>query len=178
MLGQRIRQRRKELGLSLRELGEESGVTASFLSLIERDKASPSINSLRQIAQALNSPLFELLVEDRDTNPVVRAGERTQITIPSSDLTYELLVPDLSRNMELFLTELEPGDFNLARPLSRPTEECIFVLQGRLVVRLDDLDYTLEKGDSIYFEGARLRELRSIGKEKVIFLSAITPPAF
>ncbi len=79
--------------------------------------------------------------------------------------------------MELFLTELEPGDINLARPLSRPTEECIFVLQGKLVVRLDDRDYTLNKGDSIYFEGARLRELRSVGEEKVIFLSAITPPA-
>lgn len=178
MLGKRIRRRRKELGLSLRELGEASGVTASFLSLIERDKASPSISSLQQIAQALNSPLFELLVEEHDTNPVVRAGERTRITLPSSNLTYELLVPDLNRNMELFLTELEPGDFNLARPLNRPTEECIFVLQGRLLVRLDDRDFTLERGDSIYFEGVRLRELRSVGKEKVVFLSAITPPAF
>jgi uncharacterized cupin superfamily protein len=80
--------------------------------------------------------------------------------------------------MELFIAELEPGDSNIAMPLSEPTEECIFVLQGKLEVRLQDGSYLLETGDSIYFEGALLRELRSVGVEKLVFLSAITPPVF
>ena len=178
MLGQRIRRRRKELGLSLRQLGEASGVTASFLSLIERDKASPSINTLRQIAAALDTPIFQFLIDAQDRSPVVRKGERVEITLPDSRLTYELLVPDLNRKMELFVAELDPGDSNIAMPLSEPTEECIFVLQGKLEVRLQDGSYLLETGDSIYFEGALLRELRSVGVEKLVFLSAITPPVF
>ena len=68
MLGKRIHRRRKELGLSLRELGEASGVTASFLSLIERDKASPSISTLRQIAEALDTPIFQFLIDAQDKN--------------------------------------------------------------------------------------------------------------
>ena len=52
------------------------------------------------------------------------------------------------------------------------------MLEGELEVRLQDDSYVLEAGDSIYFEGVLLRELRSVGEEKLVFLSAITPPVF
>jgi transcriptional regulator with XRE-family HTH domain len=61
-LGNRLRARRQELGLSLRELAERVGLTASFLSQIERDLASPSIESLRKISDALEVPNFHFLV--------------------------------------------------------------------------------------------------------------------
>ena len=50
MIGERIRVRRNELGLSLRALAKEVDLTASFLSQLERDQADPSIKSLRKIA--------------------------------------------------------------------------------------------------------------------------------
>lgn len=178
MLGQRIRLRRKELGLSLRALAKDIGVSASFLSQIERGLASPSINTLRKISQALDVPIFQFLIDSREKSPVVRKGERLQLKLPHSKLTYELLTPDLNRKMEVLLAELEPGDSNIAMPLSQPTQECIYVLQGKLEVRLEDSSYILEAGDSIYFEGVLLRELRSVGEEKLIFVSAITPPVF
>jgi transcriptional regulator with XRE-family HTH domain len=178
VLGERIRSRRKELGLSLRALGEEIGVTASFLSQIERDLASPSINTLRRLAEALGTPIFQFLADSQDKSPVVRQGARIQITLPHSRLAYQLLTPDLNRKMEVFLAELEPGQSNIALPLSQPTEECILVLGGRLRVELEDATYELETGDSIYFEGILLRRLQSIGSEKLVFLSAITPPVF
>jgi transcriptional regulator with XRE-family HTH domain len=178
VLGERIRRRRKERGLSLRALGEEIGVTASFLSQIERGLASPSINTLRRVAEALDTPIFQFLADSQEKSPVVRQGERIEIKLPHSRLTYQLLTPDLNRKMEVFLAELEPGEFNIAMPLSQPTEECILVLQGQLEVELEDASYGLEAGDSIYFEGALLRKLQSVGGEKLVFLSAITPPVF
>jgi transcriptional regulator with XRE-family HTH domain len=177
-LGERIRRRRKKKGLSLRALGEEIGVTASFLSQIERDLASPSISTLRRIAEALDTPLFQFLIDTQAPSPVVRRGERIQIKLPHSQLTYDLLTPDLNRKMEVFLGELDPDNSNIATPLSQPTEECIVVLQGELEIQLEDGAYQLEAGDSIYFEGVLLRELRSIGEEKLVFVSAITPPVF
>ena len=59
-LGERIRARRKELDLSLRELADAVSLTSSFLSLIERDQSSPSIESLRKISEALEVPVFYL----------------------------------------------------------------------------------------------------------------------
>ena len=178
VLGERIRQRRKKKGLSLRALGEQIGVTASFLSQIERDLASPSIATLRRIAEALDTPLFQFLLDTQTPSPVIRKGDRLQIKLPHSQLTYDLLTPDLNRKMEVFLGELEVGNSNIAHRLSQPTEECIVVLEGKLEIHLEDGSYQLGPGDSIYFEGVLLRELRSIGEEKLVFISAITPPVF
>ena len=57
-IGKKVNERRKEIGLSLRELGDLSGLTAGFLSQIENDQVSPSLNSLQSIASALKVPMF------------------------------------------------------------------------------------------------------------------------
>ena len=63
MVGERIRQRRKELGYSLRELGSRTNLTASFLSQVENSRSSPSLASLQRIATALGVPMFAFLKE-------------------------------------------------------------------------------------------------------------------
>jgi transcriptional regulator with XRE-family HTH domain len=178
MLGERIRRRRQELGLSLRELASKVDLTASFLSQIERDLASPSLKSLRKTAEALQVPIFHFLNESDLQSPVVRRDARKTLTLPHSDLTYQLLTPDVNHKIEMFLAELKPGQRNIAMPLPQPTEECIFVLQGKMRVRLDDTDYELVPGDSVYFEGQRLREISAVGEEKLAFISVITPAVF
>src|SRR3972149_5021172 len=87
-IGSRIRERRKALRLSLQELAERAGLTASFLSLIERDHSSPSLESLRRIAEALEVPLFYFSQTDGQ-NPVVRKDERVRITFPPGNVTCE-----------------------------------------------------------------------------------------
>lgn len=178
MIGKRIRARRTELDLSLRDLAHKVGLTASFLSQIERDLADPSIKSLRKIADALQVPLFYFLSENGDTNPVVRRDQRKRLQLPGSTVICELLTPDLNHKMEMFLVSVDPSPENIAHPLSQPTEECILVLEGRLCVKLGDNEYELEAGDSIYFEGPNLREISATGEKHVVFVSAMTPAVF
>jgi transcriptional regulator with XRE-family HTH domain len=69
--------RRHELGISLGVLAERTGLTASFLSLVERDLSKPSLDSLRSIAEALAVPTFYFSQESSigraaAQNPVVR----------------------------------------------------------------------------------------------------------
>jgi len=167
-----------ELGLSLRDLAERVGLTASFLSQIERDLADPSIKSLRKIADALDVPMLHFLAQEAGTSPVVRKEERKKLLLPHSKVAYELLTPDLDRKMEMFLVNLYPSHANIAAPLAHPTEECILVLQGRLRICLDETEYELNAGDSIYFEGSRLRTLMSGSEEPAVFVSAMTPAVF
>lgn len=177
-LGYRIRTRRQEAKLSLRELAEQVGLTASFLSQIERDLASPSIDSLRKISDALEVPIFHFLVEPDGKNPVVRHNQRLKLTRPDSNLSYELLIPDLNRKMEAVLVEREPGDEKIAEPLRVHTEEFIYVLQGQLEIHLSDREYVLGPGDTIYFEGPLLQRIATRGDQTLRFISVITPPVF
>lgn len=180
--GDQIRARRKELGLSLEELAQRTGLTASFLSLVERDMSNPSLESLRHIAEALGVPPFYFSQENGGAaavqNPVVRAAERIKITFPPGDVTSELLVPNLRNKLEVFISHVKPSAGNIARPPQMDTEECLLVLQGAIRVVLNEQAYELHEGDSIYIQGFALREICAIGEEEAVFLSAITPPIF
>ena len=72
-VGAALRRRRNELGMTLRELADEAGLTSGFLSQVENDRVSPSLKSLGRIAEVLHIPLFQLL-STHAGNPVVRAG--------------------------------------------------------------------------------------------------------
>lgn len=200
-IGLRIRTRRKELGFTIRELARRTGLSASFISQIEHSKTKVSLDSLRLIAEHLDTsihyffsdPLPEIAYtaavtpcEDDEEisnlmeySPVMRAGCRPRLYLPDSGVNYELLVKDLTRNMEPIYGRLSPGTGNVARRLRKPTEEFIFVLVGKLLVGIEENEYILNPGDSIYFEGYDLQKLACASEtEDVIWISVITPPVF
>jgi transcriptional regulator with XRE-family HTH domain len=177
-IGHKLRKRRGDFDLSLRDLAQKTGLTASYLSQIERGIVSPSLNSLRRIAECLEVPLLFLLSDTSKRSPVVRADARPRIDLEQSAVSYQMLTPGLEHKMEAFCGTLEANSGNVVRPLSVPTEEFIFVLSGSLRVCLDEEEYMLNPGDSIYFEGARLHELSCASNEKVNWISVITPPVF
>ena len=178
MIGQRVRARRTELGKSLRDLASEVDLTASFLSQIEREQADPSIKSLRRIASALGVPMLYFLAENGDPEPVVRRDQRKLLRMPESQVTYELLTPSVQRRMEMFVARIHPSDKNVVHRLPHPTEECILIQEGRLHVQLDDAQWELEPGDSIFFESGCLCSLSAIGDEPAVVVWAVTPPVF
>ena len=73
-IGEKILDYRKAKNMNIKELAAKSGVTSSMLSQIERGLANPSINSLKNIAKALEIPIFNFFVSQVDTaSLVVRA---------------------------------------------------------------------------------------------------------
>ena len=177
-IGAKIKERRNEMGLSLRDLARIVNLTASFLSQIERNQASPSIDSLRRISQALNVPVFYFLLEQEGPSPIVRKDQRRQLTLPDTNITYQLLTPNVERKMGVILAELDPNDGEVPLVHYQHTEECIFVLEGELEVTLGIEAYRLEAGDAIYFDGPMLQQLKAKGEKQVKYLSIITPPIF
>ncbi|MDJ0752739.1 MAG: XRE family transcriptional regulator [Ardenticatenaceae bacterium] len=177
-IGRRIKERRQELKLSLRQMAEQVGVTASFLSQIERDIASPSLDTLRRISHVLGVPVFYFLLEAQQPNPVVRRAERRKLTIPQNDITYELLTPDTNRKLEVVLAKITPENRSIPLIHQKDTEECIYVLEGELSVWLGATEYELSAGDTIYFEGVMLQKIEARGDQTVRYLSIVTPPIF
>jgi transcriptional regulator with XRE-family HTH domain len=175
LFGQRVRKRRKELGLSLQQLAGRTGLTASFLSLVERGQNNPSLQSLHSLSEALGVSLFYFSQQNED-NPVVRSDKRVKITFPPGNVTCELLVPNLRNRLEVFLGRAHPSAGNLARTPASDSEECLYVMQGRMRVHLAERSYELEAGDSIYFHGVEVREIRALGRRTAVYISIITPP--
>ena len=194
-IGERIKGRRLEMGLTGRELARRTGLSASFISQLERGKTNISLESLRLIAEHLEVSILHFLSEElpaleSDSNQettrlpkirdsVVRVDNRPQLTFPDSGVCYELLARDLSRKMEAMCGRLSPGTGNVARRLRLPTEEFIYVLSGSLIVGLSSGEHHLYPGDTIYFEGQDLVQLVCASEdEDVVWVSVITPPAF
>lgn len=178
MLGEKIKEKRKEMDYSLKKLAELTDLTPGFLSQIERDLSEPSITSLRKIAKALNVAVFYFLMNEEEKKPVVRKAERQKLVFPHSKITYELLSPDLNRQMEMFMGELEQGAKTCDEPLGHQGEEVIFVLSGTMWIIVGDTEYTLNEGDTIYYFGNIPHQIINVGEDKLRFLSTITPPLF
>lgn len=177
-MGQRIRAKRKERGLSLKSLAKAIGKTPSFLSQVERDLAEPSITSLRDIARALEVPIFYFMLDSQNPNPVVRKDQRKRISFPGYQLTFELLCPSLNREMEIIQGRLEPGGMTCEEPQSHSGEEATLVLAGKMEIQVGSEVYVLNEGDCIYYYASFPHKITNIGDEELVFVSAISPPSF
>jgi transcriptional regulator with XRE-family HTH domain len=178
-LGRQIRARRKQKDLTIAQVAKATGLTASFLSQVETGKTGLSISSLRAISEVLDVPIFHFLLDTNESlGLVVRKDSRKKLRLPDSQLTYELLVPDLNRSLEFWMGRLEPGAGSSDGPRSHPSEECLLVLQGTMELELGEETYTLREGDSICYDGRIPHKAINIGDGPLIFVSASTPPVF
>ncbi len=176
MVGTRIRQRRNELGYSLRELGARTNLTASFLSHVENGQSSVSLASLQRIATALEVPMFAFLESSPPPSPVMRAADRTRLDISDPDICYELLSRNLGGQVMALMIHVQPGGRRIAERLSQPTDEIMYVLTGRMAITIDEETYTLDPGDSICYGGRSLREFSALGDEELQVICCVTPP--
>ncbi len=178
MLGTKIREKRLEAGISIKELAEKTDLTSGFISQIERNLAEPSITSLRKIANTLGVAVFYFMMDDAIVNCVVRKDARKSLKFPSSHLSYELLCPDLARQMEMFIGRLEPGAMTCEVPLSHVGEEVVHVLEGEMWIQVNGEEFSLESGDTIYYISSYPHQIANKGKKELVFISTITPPNF
>jgi transcriptional regulator with XRE-family HTH domain len=179
MLGERIRHYRTLKKITGKELARRVGVSRSLISQIEQDTANPSIDTLRKITQALEIPIVLLFEEVNPPNGfVVTKNKRKMLKVPESSLVYELLTPDLNRKIEFLWIEIEPGKQIEPVAFAHEGEECAVVLEGQLFFRINGQEYYLNPGDSISFDSSQPHSIANLGSEKVVLVTAITPPSF
>ena len=177
-MGARIRARRLQLGLRLKDVAKRTGLTKSFLSQVERGSNSPSIATLRSLAEALEVPMLYFFLYEERTQIVVRAGERRTITHPGSEMVVELLAPDLQHTIEMVLVHLPPGHDSAAAGTTHRGDECFILIAGSAELDLGTETVQLEAGDSAYIVASHHHLVRNTGEGDAIFISALTPPSF
>ena len=175
-MGNKIRQLRKSKELSLSELAEQISKTSSYLSQIERGLAEPSLQALREIAGALETPIFYFLVDEDNYNKIVRKEERRKMSFPDSKLSIELISASANKQIEMLEARLEPGAVSNNQPVIHQGEECILIKKGEMKICVGDEEYNLKEGDSIYLLSGIPHTVENTGNKDLVFISAITPP--
>jgi transcriptional regulator with XRE-family HTH domain len=182
-IGQKIRELRMHRGMKLKELSEKVGVTASFLSQVERGVAVPSIGSLKKISDAFGISITSFFGEKdeekvtHEFSPVVKKNQR-KILHPSPGVTYHLLSKNLQGKIEFLIAIYEAGADTGPTPYTHRGEECALVLKGRLEIQIGSSAYTLEKDDSITFSCEIPHRVKNPGKVQAVSIWCITPPSF
>ena len=180
-LGNEIKRRRKGVHLTAKELAARIGVTSSFVSLIENGKASPSLANLKKIADALNTTVSNIVAEEgeQEDSPVVKRIHRRMVKDQSNKIITQILTsPQRWKMMEpMVFRYLKTSDLTDMR-YKHAGDEFALVLKGRLKVILDDKEYVLNFGDSIYFNSGIPHIFLNASKGETEVLSVNTPPNF
>lgn len=164
----RIRQFRRELGVSLDAVATKTGLTRGFLSKVERGLAIPSIASLIRIAQALDRPVSAFFGEEKEDEPVslVRRDERKPFSRPGSPFGYNYFSIAYRRKkkwMEPYIM-YPPRRISEGRFFTHDGEEMLFVVKGSVELALRGQRYLLRKGDCIYYDSSLPHRNRSVGQ--------------
>lgn len=175
-IGNKIRQLRTQKGLTLEELASRSELTKGFLSQLERNLTSPSIDSLDDILEALGTNLADFFKEDKVERYVF--GKDDFFTDERESCTIHWIVPNTQKNkMEPILITLNEGgrSFEVA---PHSGEEFGYVVEGSVTLECDGKKSELKKGETFYLHGRSFHTILNEQKRPAQVLWISTPPLF
>ncbi len=178
-VGARLRTLRMAQKLSQRELAKRAGVTNSTISLIEANRANPSIGALKRILEGLPIGLAEFFAAEpeRPMKSFYRADELVEIG--KGRISYLQVGESMTgRALQILKERYEPGADTGRVPLVHEGDEGGVIVSGRLEVTVDGERKILGPGDAYYFESRRPHRFRAVGPEPCELISACTPPTF
>lgn len=177
-LGTKLRSLRKERGLSLVQLCGQVKCSPSYLSMVENGKVDPSISRLKKITDALDVTIVDLFQNSNDRKIVIRRNERPRGEITRSKTEIEMLIQSNPDNqLDARVATIHPDGCSNGY-YRHPGEEFGLVLSGTFELTIDGVIYTLEKGDSFYFESPRNHSFRNPGTEDAVIVWVNHPPSW
>ncbi|ACU53243.1 transcriptional regulator, XRE family [Acidimicrobium ferrooxidans DSM 10331] len=173
-IGERLRHAREQRGLSLAAVAERTGLSKGFLSRVERDGVSPSIDSLVAIADAVGLAVADVFA----VAPVVvsRSVDRFPDGLPGEGVRDTLLSPPDDRRVTVLETVAAPGGSGGDELYHLPSQvELCYVVAGRIELVFASECYTLDAGDSATFAADAAHTWRNLGDGEARVLWVLAP---
>jgi len=181
-IGSKLRHLRLRKSMGLVELGKHTSLSPALLSKLERDVMHPTLPTLLRIAMVFSVGLeYFFNPEPKPVLEIVRRKDR--LRFPDSPdnrkVTYyfeSLDFPVPNRALNSYLAEFEPIDEEKIRLHEHPGIEFLYVLSGRLELRVRGEKYELSEGDSIYFDSTVSHGYRRLGSKRTTALVVTLEP--
>lgn len=180
-IGARLQSVRLARGLSQRELAKRASVTNSTISLIEQNKVSPSISSLKKVLDGIPISLAEFFTHDdapsSEDSPFYRAEDLPDVG--NNEIHYFLVGKRVPQRQICMLREVMPPGSDTGEPMySHAGEETGVVVRGEVEVTVGEQCQVLRAGDAYYFDSRTPHRFRNVGEGEAVLISANTPPTF
>lgn len=166
-IGERIKMLRLSQNRTMQDIAEASDLSKSMISKIENNKAVPSVAALVKIAKSLGTTISCLLEQESFLNAIHITKKEALQNLTPTDKGYSIH-PYASgfhaKKMQPFLfvarkTEVIPHE------LSHEGEEFIYVIKGHMMVRVGEIVYRLNVGDSLYFNSIQKHGIIPVSEE-------------
>ena len=165
-IGEKIKFLRLANNLTQEELGYRCELTKGYISMIEKDKTSPSIATLKYILEALGTNLADFFA-DEEQEKVVFGGDDYAVKQDA----------ELKNEMEPILVTIEPGGRTYPDN-PHEGEETGYVLEGTVMIHIGKNAYKAKKGESFLINPGKPHYISNDGKRPAKLLWISTPPSF
>ncbi len=179
-IGTRLKLVRQIFGLTQRELARRAGVTNGAISLIEQNRVSPSISSLKKILDGIPLSLAEFFTLNfsPSDNVFFTAAELTEISF-GAEISMRMVGRKLGdKALQMLHETYQPGADTGDAMLRHAGEECGIVVAGCLTLTVGVQERVLNPGDAYYFSSNIPHRFRNLGDAPCVLISANSPPSF
>ena len=178
-IGSRILEARRALGLQQKQLAEKAGLAPSLVSQIERDRVSPSLNTLRKLAGVLDVSLSWFFEEPMDDHiKIVRKAAHSVLSFEGSSERWTILAAGLVRGkIRAVVATLGPGEQSGSGDkivVERGQMKLCYVIRGAIEIVYNGRTYRMEAGDSAYLDGGVSHRWANPGRVRTQVLWVIT----
>jgi len=175
-IGERISMMRQAKGLTQEELASRADLTKGFISQVERNLTSLSVESLLAILDALDEKPSAFFDETFEQKIAFKVKDRVELEKEDVE-SFQILVPAAqNRLMDPAWVALKPGEKMEEGP--HEGEEFGFVLSGGIEVSLGGKTYKLKRGECFYFRASKRHRVANRRKTRALVLWVSSPPNF
>ena len=161
-IGTRVRNLRKRRGVTLTQLGHETGLSPAFISNLERNLCSPTLDNIQRICAALDIELVKLLDDKNWGQNIIRAKDRKIVFEQKGQIRYESINFGPER-LDGLLIVVEPH-CEYKKEWTHAYDEIGFVLEGELTISLDEQQFVLHEGDAFYVDSKKKHSLSNLSE--------------
>jgi transcriptional regulator with XRE-family HTH domain len=178
-MGERLRELRERYGLSQRALATRADVTNGMISMIEKNRTSPSVATLKKILDGFPMSLAEFFAVGQPEQPKIFFSAEELVEIAGGPVSYRQVGSNLrGKAIQLIHERLMPGADTGAEMLRHEAEEGGIVIRGEMELTVGLQTRVLRAGDAYYFDSRVPHRFRNLGATPCEVVSACSPPSF
>jgi transcriptional regulator with XRE-family HTH domain len=178
-IGKKLRELRKEKGLTLEELSRKSGIALATLSRMENEKMAGTVEAQNRICDALGTSLATLYGElealTKTVENIATDGRIEHLPV-SAGARAELLVSKTrGKNMFPVMLSLLPGGETAMEQCGPGTEKFVYAMSGNFDAEIGGRTYGMKRGDSLYFDASLPHVFRNKSEAKSEVMCVASP---
>ena len=179
-IGSKLREMRQVKGYTLQQVADRAGCTAAYVSQIENDKTSPSIASLKKIAEVVDARIVDFFLDDslEEDQVVMEPDQWLRVSLPGWKADIKQMVRAVKhRKMQPFYTTLQPGGGS-REDYVHNGEEFGIVLEGELTLQVGSETYLVKAGSSFYYSSSASHAFTNEADFPCTVVWVVTPPSW